>query len=36
VEATADATPAWAAGIPVTAVLVIGGFTSPLPIPNRM
>ena len=29
VEATAAATPAWAAGMPETAVLVIGGLTSP-------
>jgi hypothetical protein len=35
VDATADATPACAAGIPETAVFVIGGLTRPLPSPNR-
>ena len=34
VEATAAATPAWAAGMPDTAVLVIGGLTSPEPAPE--
>ena len=34
VEATAAATPAWAGGIPETAVFVIGGFTSPEPSPK--
>jgi hypothetical protein len=34
VEATAEATPAWACGMPVTAVSVIGTLTSPLPTPN--
>ncbi len=33
-EATAAATPAWALGIPDTAVLVIGAFTNPKPMPN--
>ena len=35
VPATADATPAWLRGIPLTAVLVIGGFTAPNPSPIR-
>ena len=35
VEATAAATPACEAGMPDTAVLVIGGLTRPQPIPNR-
>ena len=35
VPATADATPAWLSGIPLTAVLVIGGFTAPNPSPIR-
>ena len=35
VEATAAATPACARGIPDTAVLVIGAFTKPNPIPNN-
>ncbi len=34
VEAMPAATPACARGMPVTAVLVIGAFTSPKPIPN--
>src|SRR5207302_11325635 len=34
VEATAAATPACEGGIPETAVLVIGGLTSPKPNPN--
>jgi EmrB/QacA subfamily drug resistance transporter len=34
VEATAAATPAWARGIPETAVLVIGALTKPKPTPN--
>ena len=34
VEATAAATPAWASGMPETAVLLIGGLTMPLPIPK--
>jgi hypothetical protein len=34
VEAMADATPAWARGIPETAALVMGGFTKPNPTPN--
>ena len=34
VEAMAAATPACAAGIPDTAVFVIGGLTSPEPSPN--
>ena len=34
VEATAAATPAWARGMPETAVLLIGGFTMPLPMPK--
>ena len=33
VEATAAATPAWLRGMPLTAVLVMGGFTRPKPIP---
>src|SRR5262249_10639994 len=33
-EATAAATPAWERGIPDTAVLVIGAFTMPVPIPK--
>ena len=36
VEATAAATPACEAGMPETAVLVIGGLTSPKPIPNTV
>ena len=35
VEAIAAATPACAGGIPDTAVLVIGGFTSPDPRPSE-
>ena len=34
VEAMAAATPAWARGMPETAVLVIGAFTKPKPIPK--
>ena len=34
VDATAAATPACSEGIPETAVLVIGEFTSPSPIPK--
>lgn len=34
VDATAAATPAWATGIPDTAVFVIGAFTRPKPRPN--
>ena len=34
VEAMAAATPAWARGMPDTAVLVIGAFTMPVPIPK--
>ncbi len=34
VEAIAAATPAWARGIPETAVVVMGAFTNPNPIPN--
>ena len=35
VVARADATPAWRAARPLTAVLVIGGFASPNPVPRR-
>lgn len=35
VEATAAATPAWARGMPETAVLVMGALTKPKPTPNR-
>ena len=34
VEAMAAATPAWERGMPDTAVLVIGAFTMPVPIPK--
>ena len=34
VDAIAAATPAWARGIPDTAVLVIGAFTMPMPTPK--
>ena len=34
VEAMAAATPAWERGMPDTAVLVIGAFTRPVPIPK--
>ena len=34
VEAIAEATPAWARGIPETAALVMGGFTKPKPTPK--
>src|SRR5689334_18488129 len=34
VEAIAAATPAWLVGMPDTAVLVIGAFTIPKPMPN--
>ena len=34
VDAIPAATPAWDTGIPDTAVLVIGGFTIPAPMPN--
>ena len=34
VEAMAAATPAWARGMPETAVLVIGAFTKPKPMPK--
>ena len=34
VEATAAATPACAGGMPITAVLVIGGLIMPKPIPK--
>ncbi len=36
VEATAAATPAWATGMPETAVLPIGGLTMPFPMPKAM
>ena len=36
VEATAEATPACAGGMPETAVFVIGGLTEPKPIPKTM
>jgi len=36
VDAIEAATPAWAGGIPDTAVLEIGGLTNPKPIPNAM
>ncbi len=35
VEATAAATPAWARGMPETAVLVMGALTKPKPTPKR-
>jgi hypothetical protein len=34
VDAIAAATPAWLVGMPDTAVLVIGAFTMPNPMPN--
>ena len=34
VDATAAATPAWLRGMPDTAVLVIGAFTMPKPMPK--
>ncbi len=34
VVAIAEATPAWARGIPETAAFVIGAFTKPKPTPN--
>ena len=34
VEATDAATPAWAAGMPVMAVLEMGGLTTPKPTPK--
>ena len=34
VEAMAEATPAWARGMPETAALVMGALTNPKPIPK--